>query len=163
MLGRSRLGLLISGLCAAFLLAPLIAIIPYSFTSRRYLSMPSGELSLRHYEALFSRPEWLSAIGDSLLVAALSATLVTALSASFALGLWFRRPAWAKALVGLALLPLIVPPVTSAVVLFFLLARLGLLDSVPGLVIGHTVMILPVAVMVMLSALARLAVYWQTT
>jgi putative spermidine/putrescine transport system permease protein len=38
---------------AVFLLMPLLAVVPVSFTPARFLSMPSGELSLRHYKALF--------------------------------------------------------------------------------------------------------------
>ena len=47
---------------ALFLLMPLLAVVPVSFTPSRMLSMPSGELSLRHYRALIEDPRWLDSI-----------------------------------------------------------------------------------------------------
>ena len=52
-----------------FMVFPLLAVIPVSFTSKRFLSMPNGNWSLRHYQALLDSPEWLSAISQSLIVA----------------------------------------------------------------------------------------------
>ena len=43
-------------LVALFLLMPLLAVVPVSFTPTRMLAMPSGELSLRHYRALVEDP-----------------------------------------------------------------------------------------------------------
>ena len=45
------LAICVAALVAVFLLMPLIAVIPVSFTPTRYLSMPDGEWSLRHYRA----------------------------------------------------------------------------------------------------------------
>jgi putative spermidine/putrescine transport system permease protein len=67
-----------------------------------------------------------------------------------------RRPTSGRFLIGLVLLPIIVPPVTSAVALYFLLAQIGLLDTIPGLVLSHVVMIVPFAVIAILGALSRL-------
>ncbi|MEO5756765.1 MAG: ABC transporter permease [Mesorhizobium sp.] len=156
MFGRSRLGGALAYLAAAFLLLPLVAVIPVSFTAKRFLSLPNGEWSLRHYRALFEDGAWLSSIGTSLTIALVSSILATALATSFGLGLWLRRPRAGALLVGFALLPMVVPPVTSAIILYFLLARLGLLDTIAGLVIGHAIMTLPFAVIAMLSAFAKL-------
>ena len=53
--------ILASAVCI-FLLLPLIAVVPISFTSSRFLMMPSGALSLTHYRALIDNPEWASSI-----------------------------------------------------------------------------------------------------
>lgn len=156
MFGRSRLGGAIAYLAAAFLLLPLIAVIPVSFTPKRFLSMPDGDWSLRHYSALFEDGVWLSSIGTSISIALVASVLATVLATMFGLGLWFRRPRAGAVLVGFALLPMVVPPVTSAIILYFLLAKLRLLDTMTGLVIGHAIMTLPFAVVAMLSAFARL-------
>lgn len=156
MFGRSRLGGALAYLAAAFLLLPLVAVIPVSFTAKRFLSMPDGEWSLRHYRALFEDGAWLSSIGASVSIALLSSILATVLAIMFGLGLWLGRPRAGAFLVGFALLPMVVPPVTSAIIVYFLLARLGLLDTIPGLVIGHAIMTMPFAVVAMLSAFARL-------
>lgn len=156
MFGKSRLGGLCAGAAGIFLLLPLAAVIPFSFTAKRFLSMPDGEYSLRHYRALFDPDTWLASIGTSMLVALLSSIIATALATAFGVGIWLRRPANGRLLIGLVLLPIVVPPVTSAVALYFLLARIGLLDTVAGLVISHVVMIVPFSVIAILSALSRL-------
>jgi ABC-type spermidine/putrescine transport system permease subunit II len=51
---------------ALFLLLPLIAVVPVSFTPARFLSMPTDIWSLRHYQALFDNPAWLQSIWLSL-------------------------------------------------------------------------------------------------
>lgn len=143
-------------LTGIFMLLPLVAVIPVSFTPKRFLSLPKGDWSLRHYIALFSDEEWLASIGDSVIIALASSVIATVLAASFALGLWFRQPRYGAALVGLALLPMAVPPVVSAVIIYFLEARLGLIDTYSGLILTHVVMVTPFAVIVMMTATARL-------
>lgn len=65
--GRSRsltLAKTIGWLGALFLLLPSFVIIPVSFTTHHYLSLPDEGLSLQHYRNLFSNPLWLGAIGQ---------------------------------------------------------------------------------------------------
>ncbi|TIX46769.1 MAG: ABC transporter permease, partial [Mesorhizobium sp.] len=56
------ISLILAVLVALFLLLPLLAVIPVSLTPSRMLAMPSGELSLRHYRALYEDPRWIDAI-----------------------------------------------------------------------------------------------------
>ena len=49
----------------AFLVLPTLIAVPVSLTPKRYLSMPTGEISMRHYTNLFSSAEWMSSIGQS--------------------------------------------------------------------------------------------------
>src|SRR5690554_1433200 len=115
---RLKPGLLasvIAALLAVFLLMPLIAVIPVSFTPTRFLSIPSAdELSLRHYRALIENPLWAQGAWLSVRVGLLSALISTALAAAFAIGIWMLRPRFAGLLMGLALLPMVAPPVVSA-------------------------------------------------
>ena len=147
---------LIAYLTGGLMLVPLIAVIPISFTPKRFLSIPTTDWSLRHYIALFTEEVWLSSIGESLIIALISSVLATVLATSFVLGLWFRQPRYGAILVGLAILPLAVPPVVSAVIIYFLEARLGLIDTRIGLVITHVIMVSPFAVIAMITATSRL-------
>lgn len=155
------LALLLTALIVVFLLAPLIAVVPISFTPSNYLSLPSGELSLRHYQALIAVPAWGESILLSLLVGVCASAVATTLATLFGLGIWFLQPRLTALLVGFVLLPMIVPPVVSAVTLYFLLTSLSQVstaigyDSWPGVVIAHVVMIVPFAVIMVLVALAR--------
>ena len=145
----------------AFLLMPLLAVVPISFTPMRFLSMPGDTWSLRHYRELLDNPDWGRAILLSLRVGALSSALATALALLFTLGIWMFRPRFASVLVGFVLLPMVAPPVVSAITLYFLLTSLpgtgGIIgyDTWGGVVLAHTVMIVPFAVVLLLVALSQ--------
>ncbi len=147
---------------AVFLIAPLLAVVPISFTDRRYLSLPKDSWSLQHYATLIEDPAWFESIRLSLFVAAVSALLATLLALTFALGLWYARPRLAQPLVGFVMLPLVVPPVVSAIILYFFATNLSQLspalgyDSVVGVILAHVVMVTPFAVITLMVGLARL-------
>ena len=52
------LATILAALVAVFLLMPLIAVVPVSFTPSRNLSVSGDEWSLRHYRALIENPAW---------------------------------------------------------------------------------------------------------
>ncbi len=146
----------------AFMLFPLLAVIPVSFTSKRYLSMPKGNWSLRHYQALLDNPDWASAIGQSLLIAFITAVVATLLVVAFALGVWYLRSKLALLLVGLCMLPLAIPPVISSMVLYFMETSISKVvpglgyDTIPGVVLAHVLMVAPFGIIAMLVALGQL-------
>ena len=145
-----------------FLIAPLFAVVPTSFTPSSYLSLPSGEWSLRHYQTLVDNPQWRDSMLLSVSIGIGSSLLATLLAISFALGLWIQRPRFSAPLIGFVILPMIVPPVVSAVTLYFLLTSISKVstalgyDTWAGVVLAHTVMIAPFAVILILVALSQL-------
>jgi len=148
-------------LVALFLMMPLLAVVPVSFTPKRFLSLPTDELSLRHYKALFDNTAWASSIWLSIRIGLLSACIATGLGAMFSLGIWMLRPRFTGLLMGLALLPMVAPPVVSALTLYFFLITLGQFnavvayDTLAGVVLAHSVMITPFAVVMISVSLAQ--------
>jgi putative spermidine/putrescine transport system permease protein len=153
--------LLLAGLVAAFLLAPLLAVVPISLTPARFLTMPTGELSLIHYRELISDPDWGRSILLSLRIGIVSSAAATILALAFALGVWMFEPPFAALLVGFVMLPMIVPPVVSAMILYFFLTSLSQVsgaigyDTWLGVTLAHVVVIVPFAVVLILVALAQ--------
>lgn len=151
----------LAALIALFLLMPLIAVIPVSFTPNRYLSLPEGEWSLRHYRALLENPAWLRGATLSISIGLLSALMATTLALLFSLGMWILQPRYAGVLMGIALLPMVAPPVVSALTLYFFLITLSNInnfvayDTWAGVALAHTVMIAPFAVVLISVALAQ--------
>lgn len=149
-----------ASLIAVFLVAPLIAVVPISLTPYRFLSMPTTHWSLRHYATLVTDPAWRDATLVSVRIALASSVLSVALATLFGLGVWLIRPRCAGLLVGFVLLPMVVPPVVSAMVLYFLLTALSRVqdvvgfDTEPGVVLAHVVLNVPFAVVMVLVALA---------
>src|SRR5690606_39387629 len=91
--------LLASLLVALFLLMPLLAVVPVSFTPSRMLAMPSGELSLRHYRALIEDPKWIGGILLSIRIGIVSSVFSTVLALCFSLGVWMFQPRFTALLV----------------------------------------------------------------
>lgn len=153
--------LVLATLVALFLLMPLLAVVPVSLTPSRMLSMPSGELSLRHYRTLIEDPRWIESILLSIRIGIVSSLFSTGLALAFSLGIWMFRPRFSAALVGFVLLPMVVPPVVSALTLYFLLTSLSGVseavgyDSWLGVALAHSVMTVPFAVVLLLVALAQ--------
>ena len=146
---------IIAWMTTCFLVLPILIVIPVSFTSKRYLSMPDGEWSLRHYEVLVSGG-WLSSIGDSLIVAVFSALLALAMGTLFAVGHWRLNNGVTKNLRLLLLLPMIVPPIVHAVAFYQAWSVLDLLDTYPGLILVHTMKALPFVVLSVMASLVNL-------
>lgn len=155
------LAICVAALVAVFLLMPLIAVIPVSFTPNRYLSLPDGELSLRHYQALIENPAWARGLVLSVGIGIVSASLATGLALAFSLGIWIVQPRFAGLLMGIALLPMVAPPVVSALTLYFFLINLSKFNSFlaydtwAGVALAHSVMIAPYAVVLITVALAQ--------
>lgn len=157
----SATALVLAALVAVFLLLPLIAVVPVSFTPARFLSMPNGNWSLRHYMALVENPAWLQATWLSIRIAVLSSLISTALALAFSLGMWMYRPVMPGLYYGFVLMPMVAPPVVSAITIYFFLTSLSKMndligyDTVFGVAIAHAVMIAPFAVVLITVALSQ--------
>jgi putative spermidine/putrescine transport system permease protein len=173
--------ILLTILASGFLLAPLLAVVPISFTPVRYLQMPEGEYSLRHYRTIIEDGDWHASIWLSARIALLSSLIATGLATAFGLGIWYAQSRLTPLIVGFVMLPMVVPPVVSAATLYFFTTWLSRqyapigYDTWPGVTLAHIVMIAPFAVVIILVALSQLdrriemaargmgASLWQTT
>jgi ABC-type spermidine/putrescine transport system permease subunit I len=127
----------------AFLVLPTLLVIPLGFTSSQFLEFPPPGYSLRWFETYFASPLWISATIRSFLVAAATAFLATCIGGFAALALAHSRTRWGGLIFAFFLAPMIVPRIVIAVGMFYLFARLGLVATDLGLIIGHTVLAIP--------------------
>jgi putative spermidine/putrescine transport system permease protein len=142
----------------AFLVLPILAVIPASFSPLSHVSLPPPGVSLRWYEAFFQDPEWVTSLLTSLRVACLATGFSLALGTLAALGLERVGDGLRRTLTGLVLAPLIVPVMVTAIGLYYVSQRLGLTGTTLGLALGHTLLCLPFVVLnvgVSLKALDR--------
>ena len=143
-------------LCACvlvFLLAPIAAIIPLSFSSGSFLTYPLPGLSLRWYEEVLGGGKWLTALGNSLYVGAIATFVSVILGTLASLGLMRHKAWWSEMLKLVVLSPMIVPVILIAVASYFFLAPLSLTSTYSGLIIAHTVIAVPFVVVPVLTAL----------
>lgn len=127
----------------AFLMIPILIIIPLSFTSSDALIYPIPSFSFRWYSDFFHRPEWISSIQNSFIIGIGTAICATILGTAAALGA-MRMPRAVQAAIGaIIMLPMAIPLVILAVSFFFFYAKLGLTGTYGGLILAHTTMALP--------------------
>ena len=159
MTGGRRLGWsslrTLAWIALAFLVLPALVSLPVSLTPKRYLSMPEGTLSLRHYANLFGSAEWLSSILQSTVIACASAAVATLLGTLCAIGLWRISSKASEVVRGLLLLPLIIPPIISAMAFYRAWVKLGLLDSYAGMILAHAILAAPMVLITVSASLAN--------
>ncbi|KAA9001955.1 ABC transporter permease [Affinibrenneria salicis] len=136
-----------------FLVVPVLVIVPLSFNAGSFLSYPLNGFSLRWYREFFNSQEWLSALGNSLLIAPLATLVATVLGVLASVGL-VRGEFRGKSLVMAVLIsPMIAPIVIVAVGMFFFFARISLLNSYIGLVLAHAMLGVPFVVITVTAIL----------
>ena len=151
---RARLWLyVLAGAVLAFLLIPTLIVIPMSFSASQYLEFPPRKWSLRWYEHYFASATWMSATATSLKAAALTSLLATPIGTLAAYGLSASRLRAARALQVLLITPMIVPVILIAVGVFYVYVKVKLNNSLMGLVLAHTMLAVPIVMIVVASAL----------
>jgi putative spermidine/putrescine transport system permease protein len=143
----------IVALVLAFMMVPTLFVIPVSFTAGSFMSLPPQGLSLRWYQVYLDSPTWWSATMRSLSVATATATLATILGVGAAMVLVRQRLPGRVAIMSLILAPLILPRIITAVALFYLFARIGLVGTDLGLVLGHTALAVPSVVVTVIAVM----------
>ncbi|HEV2510089.1 ABC transporter permease [Bosea sp. (in: a-proteobacteria)] len=133
------LTIVISVLVYAFLLLPIIVVLPLGFSSGSFLTYPMPGLSLRWYEELAHNYKWLLALKNSAIVGVCAAALSSVLGVSAALALASLPPKARALAYGLFIAPLVVPVIILAVALFLFFSKLGLTGSLAGMVLAHTI------------------------
>lgn len=152
---RSRLWLYITAfLVMAFLVLPTIIVIPMSFSASQYLEFPPRQWSLRWYHNYVGSASWMQATWTSIKAGILTALVATPIGTMAAYGLFVSRLRWASALVTPILLtPIIVPVILVGIGVFYAYVRLKLVNTMLGLVLAHSMLAVPLVMMVVTSAL----------
>jgi putative spermidine/putrescine transport system permease protein len=145
--------LLWCGLVFFFLLAPLAAIVPLSFSAGSFLAYPMPGVSLRWYEEVLGSERWMTALRNSLVIGLAATFLATLLGTPAALALARARGTLSRLLMALILSPMIVPVVLTAVGLYFFLAPLGLVNTFASLILAHAVLGAPFVVVTVAATL----------
>ncbi|MBV9858987.1 MAG: ABC transporter permease subunit [Alphaproteobacteria bacterium] len=141
------------GLILAFLVLPTFFVIPVSFTNSTFLDFPPCGWTLRWYAEFIESHAWTSATIRSLYVAAIVAVIAMVFGGTTAFAM-VRERFWGRKLVmALILSPLILPRMIIAVALFYMVARLQIVDTDLGLVIGHTIIAFPYVVITVMVGL----------
>jgi putative spermidine/putrescine transport system permease protein len=151
---RQRVWLYILATIIMFLLViPTVIVIPMSFSESQYLEFPPREWSLRWYHEYLNTPRWVNATITSFKVATLTMLVATPFGTMAAYGLFVSGGRMSKMLFFTLMTPMIVPVILIAIGTFYVFGRIGLVNSIFGLVMAHTVLSVPIVMIIVTSAL----------
>jgi putative spermidine/putrescine transport system permease protein len=139
-----------------FLIAPVVIILIVSFSGADYLSFPPPGLSLRWYRRFLGTDVWRQGLVVSTQVAALTMVFATVLGFLASLALVRGRFRGKAAIYAFLLSPMIVPTIITAIALYFFFVRIKATGSILAMALGHTVLALPVVVIIIAATLQGL-------
>ncbi|UXN06559.1 ABC transporter permease subunit [Bartonella sp. HY761] len=131
---------------------PAFLMIPLSFSTAN-LSWPPTGFTLKWYEAIWQSPIWMQAIWRSIIIATGTGILSMLIGVPTAFLMVRHQMRGKSIMLAFILSPIIVPRIIVAVGLFYVFAQLGIVGTILGLVIGHTVVAVPYVVMTMMAVL----------
>jgi putative spermidine/putrescine transport system permease protein len=142
-------------LALGLLLAPLVISILVSFTPSRYLEMPRDEWTLQWYAAFLDNAVWTQALGNSIVIAALTAALSVGTALLTAVALVRRHFRWTPLWEGALLLPMVLPGVALGVGMLAFVRLTPLWGSHLSLAAAHSVLAIPVCYLVVRASLGQ--------
>jgi len=137
----------------AFLLLPIVVIVPLSFSDSSFLVYPIPAFSLKWYQNLFGSAEWARAAKNSFLIAPAATLVATSLGTLAAVGLARTSFPFKGLLMSLLIAPMVVPIVVVGVSTYLFFAPLGLADSYTALIIVHAALGAPFVLTTVLATL----------
>lgn len=138
-----------------YLLFPEVLVVIMSFSAGKFLEFPPSGFSLQWYGAFFSDPSWYTAAWTSIQIGIVVAVLSTIVGTLAAYGLSRTVPRLRSLLIMLMLTPITIPVIVVAIAVYLGLIKLGLLNSINGLVLAHSLAASCYVVVIVSGALAN--------
>ena len=156
-----------------FLIAPLVAIIPISFSRSPFMLFTEGMLawppdpeawSLRWYrymvgiceDKVLTTPcgnKWMRGTVNSFFIGSISTLLATALGTLAALGLSRPHMPFKGLIMSILISPMIVPLIITAAGMFFFYAKINLVYTFTGIILAHVALSTPFVVITVTATL----------
>jgi putative spermidine/putrescine transport system permease protein len=140
----------------AYFIAPILIVIPLSFSSAQYLTFPPPGFSLRWYEAYAGNDAWIDATLFSVRVGLVAAVIALLLGLLATVALVRFNVRGRKAIFILLILPIVVPEIITAIAIYFVFARVQFTGSLLSIAIAQSILALPYVVLVVSPALRNL-------
>jgi spermidine/putrescine transport system permease protein len=139
----------------AFMFAPLVVVVLFSFNNVRSLQQFGG-FSLEWYEAFLENESLRGSLIASLEIALATMLVGTVLGTLLAFGLVRARTRWSSTANVLMLIPLVTPEIVAGVSAFLLFTQVGLRLSLLTIVIAHITFSISYVTVVVRARLASL-------
>jgi spermidine/putrescine transport system permease protein len=143
-------------LAEAFMGAPLVLVVLFSFNQSALTSLPLTGFTLDWYRKLFSLGAFWPALWNSLIVAGFVAILSVAIGTMAALALARMAQRRAGVLIGIISVPMMLPALIIGVAMMSYFVRLVDLPlGLPTVIIGHLVIAQPFVILIVFSRMAN--------
>ncbi len=150
----------ICALIFAFLILPILIIIPLSFNAQDFFTFTKEMLaldpegySLKHYKDFFTNSEWQRSLANSFKIAPMATLLATAFGTLAAIGLSQTHVPFRGTIMAILISPMIVPLIISAAGMYFFYSRIGLQGTYWGVVLAHAVLGTPFVIITVTATL----------
>lgn len=148
-------------LVLAFLMLPILVIIPLSFNAEPYFTFTQGMLafdpeaySFKWYAEIINDDKWLLAIKNSFFIGFWATLIATVLGTFAAIGLSNPVMPWQRLIMAVLLSPMIVPLIITAAGMYFFYTQLGLTGSYLGVIVAHAALGTPFVIITVNAALS---------
>lgn len=143
------------GVALFVMYVPILILIIYSFTGAKALGVWSG-FSFELYADLFTDSEIMGALGNSLILAAVSATLATFLGTTAAVGIYYMRK-WKKSAANfIANITMENAEIVTGVAFMIFFLAVNIHYGWAALIIAHTMIIVPYVVLSVTPRLSQI-------
>jgi ABC-type spermidine/putrescine transport system permease subunit II len=132
-----------------WLMAPIVIVVILAFSGDGYLRFPPTSLSLQWFARFFGNLQWQRALLSSLIIGSIACVVSTTIG-FFAAYAFLRAEFAGKKLM---LTPIIVPSIITAIAMYYLAGRLGLIGNYLWLGLCHAVIAMPIVLLILLAAL----------
>lgn len=145
----------------AFLIIPILVIIPLSFNAEPYFTFTEGMLnfdmdaySLKWYQEIWNDEKWLLAIKNSFYIGFWATIIATVFGTFAAIGLTKSEMPLQSAFMALLISPMIVPLIITAAGMFFFYSQLNLAGSYTGVILAHAALGTPFVIITVNASLS---------
>ncbi|MGP4110207.1 ABC transporter permease [Streptomyces sp. 4N509B] len=141
-------GVTVTGLAVAFILAPVLLTVVLSFANDAMVRFPPESWGTDRYTELFGSEKWLSALWLSVRLGLCSALLAVVVSVLALLAIHRSRMRFGGLLEGASLVSLIIPISAYAVAMYSVFSQYAILGTFFGLVLAHAALSVPLVMLV---------------
>ncbi len=136
----------------AFLYGPVALLPVFSFNDSIYISFPLKGFTTQWYAQMFADEAMHSALWNSIKVGIVAAVVATILGIFGAKAVTRFRIRGVKPVLGIVMLPLVIPPIIMGVALLILLSQSGITLSLATVTIGHILICVPFSIVTLMAS-----------
>ncbi|WP_286886393.1 ABC transporter permease, partial [Aneurinibacillus sp. UBA3580] len=126
------------------IIAPILVLIPLSFSSQITFTFPPPGYSVKWYEAFFDNSQWMDGLWRSVITALLTAIVATVIGTMASLAVHRLEFPGKKIFTNLIVAPMVIPVIVVGIAMYHTFSMYKLTNTIPGLVLAHSILALPI-------------------